>query len=64
MDLSERGVLEPVGEQGLMAEDFYAGSRGRQAACEYKEQVSRGSADGDVGLAVAMLDGDAGTRSA
>jgi hypothetical protein len=28
-DLSERGVLEPVREQGLLAEDFHAGSRGR-----------------------------------
>ena len=60
MDLSERGVLEPLGEQGLLAEDFQAGSRGRQAACQDEEQVSRGSADGDVGLAVAVPDGDAG----
>src|SRR5271170_5746616 len=60
VDLSERGVLEPVREQGLLAEDFHAGSRGRQTACEYKEQVSRGSAEGDVGVAVALLDGDAG----
>jgi hypothetical protein len=60
VDLSERGVLEPVREQGLLAEDFDAGSRGRQAACQDEEQVSRGSADGDVGFAVAMLDGDAG----
>ncbi len=58
--LSERGVLEPVREQGLLAEDFHAGGRGRQAACEYKEQVSRGSADGDVGFAVAVPDDDAG----
>jgi hypothetical protein len=25
MDLSERGVLEPLREQGLLAEDFHAG---------------------------------------
>ena len=60
MDLSERGVLEPVREQGLLAEDFHAGSRGRQAACQDEEQVSSGSADGDVGMAVAVPDGDAG----
>ena len=30
-DLAERGVLEPVREQGLLAGDFHAGSRGRQA---------------------------------
>ena len=60
VDLSERGVLEPVGEQGLLAEDFHAGSRRRQAACQYKQQIGRWSADGDVGFAVAALDGDAG----
>jgi hypothetical protein len=60
MDLSERGVLEPPREQGLLAEDFHAGSRGRQAACQDEEQVSRGSADGDVGMAVAVPDDDAG----
>lgn len=27
----KQGVLEPVREQGLLAEDFHAGSRGRQA---------------------------------
>jgi hypothetical protein len=39
-DLSERGVLGPVREQGLLAEDFHAGSQGRQAACQDQEQPS------------------------
>ena len=60
VDLSERGVLQPVREQGLLAEDFHAGSRGRQAACQDEEQVSGGPADGDVGFAVAVPDGDPG----
>jgi hypothetical protein len=60
VDLSERGVLEPVGEQGRLAEDFNAGSRGRQSARQDEEQVRRGSADGYVGFAVAVVDCDAG----
>src|ERR1700733_16126865 len=60
VDLSERGVLEPVREQGLLAEDFDAGSRGRQAARQDEEQVSRGSADGDARFAVDALDSDYG----
>jgi hypothetical protein len=39
-DRSERGVLEPVGEQGLVAEDFHAGGRRREAAGQDQEQVS------------------------
>ena len=35
--LSERGVLEPVRKQGLLAEDFHAGRRGRQAASNFLE---------------------------
>ena len=43
VDLSERGAVEPMGEQGLLAEDVHAGSRGRQAARRQQEACRAGS---------------------
>jgi hypothetical protein len=57
VDLSERGVVEPVGKQRLLAKDVHAGSRGREATSQHQEQVSGGSADGDIGFAVDITDG-------
>jgi hypothetical protein len=59
-DRSERRVLEPVGEQCLLAEDFDGGMGGRQSACQDEQEAGCGPADRDVGFAVAVLDGDAG----
>ena len=42
------------------ARECFPGSRGREAACQCQQQAGSGSADGDVGFAVAALDGDAG----
>src|SRR5690348_11146760 len=57
---SERGVLEPVGEQGVLAEDLDPRGGGRQAAGQDEQQADGGTADRDVGFAVAAGDGDAG----
>jgi hypothetical protein len=53
-------VLEPVGEQGLVAEDLDAGIGGREAAGQHEQQAGRRTADRDVGLGVAGRHGDAG----
>ena len=58
-DPSERCVLQPVGEQCVLAEDFDAGVGGRQPAGQDEQQAGCGAADGNVGFAVAAGDGDA-----
>src|SRR6185312_14443473 len=45
---SERGVLEPVGEQGVLAEDLDTRGGGRQAAGQDEQQADGGTADRDV----------------
>jgi hypothetical protein len=47
VDLSERGAVELMGEQGLLAEDVHAGSRGRQAARQQQE-ACRARSSGSV----------------
>jgi hypothetical protein len=63
LDVSERRVLEPVGEQCLLAEDLDGGIGGREPAGQDEQQAGRGPANRDVGFAVAALDGDAGRRT-
>ena len=60
LGLSERRVLEPVGEQLLLAENVDGGVGGRQSAGQDEQLPCCGTADGDVGFAVAAGDRDAG----
>jgi len=60
LGLSERRVLEPVGEQLLLAENVDGGVGGRQPAGQDEQLPCCGTADGDVGFAVAAGDRDAG----
>ena len=42
MDLSERGVLEPVREQGLLAEDFHAGAEAGRRRVSIRSRSAAG----------------------
>jgi hypothetical protein len=56
-------VLEPVGEQGLVAEDLDRGVGRRDAAGQDEQQAGGRAADRDVGLGVPGRHGDTGRRA-